>query len=77
MDYPDTFYHVLSRGNERRDISWDEKDYFRFLDTPGRMVERFDLEIHAYVLMKTHFHLLVHTGQLPFPETCLDGNKVG
>ena len=55
MNYPDTFYHVLSRGNERRDIFRDEKDYLRFLDTMGRMVERFNLEIHAYVLMKTHY----------------------
>jgi len=61
MDYPDTFYHVLSRGNESREIFRDEKDHLRFLDTLGRMVERFKLELHAYVLMKNHFHLLVHT----------------
>jgi REP element-mobilizing transposase RayT len=61
MDYPDTFYHVLSRGNERKEIFRDEKDHLRFLDTLGKMVKRFKLEIHAYVLMKNHFHLLVHT----------------
>jgi putative transposase len=61
MDYPDTFYHILSRGNERKRIFWDEKDRLRFLDTLGRMVERFQLEVHAYVLMDNHFHLLVHT----------------
>jgi hypothetical protein len=27
MDYPDTFYHVLSRGNERRKIFRDTEDY--------------------------------------------------
>jgi REP element-mobilizing transposase RayT len=61
MDYPDTFYHVLSRGNERKEIFRDEKDHLRFLDTLGKMVKRFKLEIHTYVLMKNHFHLLVHT----------------
>lgn len=61
MDYPDTFYHVLSRGNERKEIFRDEKDHLRFLDTLGKMVERSKLEVHAYVLMKNHFHLLVHT----------------
>jgi len=61
MDYPDTFYHILARGNERKEIFRDEKDYLRFLDTLGKMVERFKLEVHAYVLMKNHFHLLVHT----------------
>ncbi len=61
MDYPDTFYHVLSRGNERKEIFWDEKDFLRFLDILGKMAERFKLEVHGYVLMKNHFHLLVHT----------------
>jgi putative transposase len=61
MDYPDAFYHVLSRGNERKEIFRDERDYLRFLDTLGKMVDRFKLEVHAYVLMKNHFHLLVHT----------------
>ena len=61
MDYPDTFYHVLSRGNEKRDIFYDEKDYLKFLDTLGKMVERFKLEVHAYVLMRNHYHLLLHT----------------
>jgi REP element-mobilizing transposase RayT len=61
MDYPDAFYHVLSRRNERKKIFWDEKDRLKFLDILGKMVERFELEIHAYVLMRNHFHLLVHT----------------
>ena len=63
MDYPDTFYHVLSRGNERRDIFRDEKDYRMFLDLVGKMVDRFHLEVHAYVLMGNHYHLLVRTRQ--------------
>lgn len=61
MAYPDTFYHVLSRGNERRDIFSDDKDYLKFLETLERMVERYQLEVHAYVLMKNHYHLLVRT----------------
>jgi len=61
LDYPDTFYHVLSRGNERREIFYNEKDYFRFLDILGKMVERFKVEVHAYVLMKNHYHLLIRT----------------
>lgn len=61
MDYPKTFYHVLSRGNEKRDIFYDEKDYLRFLDVLKKTVERFKLEVHAYVLMKNHYHLLIRT----------------
>jgi len=61
MDYPSTFYHVLSRGNEKKEIFRDDKDYLKFLDTLGTMVERFKLEIHAYVLMENHYHLLIRT----------------
>jgi putative transposase len=61
LDYPDTFYHVLSRGNEKREIFRDEKDYLRFLEGMGQMAGRFHLEIHAYVLMSNHYHLLLHT----------------
>jgi putative transposase len=61
MEFPDTFYHVLSRGNERRDIFYDEEDYRKFLDVLRRMVERFALEVHTYVLMRNHYHLLVRT----------------
>ena len=61
MDYPDTFYHVLSRGNEKKDIYWDKEDYLKFLALLGKMVGRFHLEIHAYVLMPNHYHLLIRT----------------
>ncbi len=61
MDYPDTFYHVLSRGNERRAIFRDKQDYEKFIDLISRMVERFDLDVHAYVLMNNHYHLLLRT----------------
>lgn len=61
LDYPWTLYHVLSRGNEKREIFREEKDYLKFLDTLGTMVERFKLEVHAYVLMKNHYHLLIRT----------------
>jgi len=59
LEYPETFYHILSRGNEKRDIFYDKEDYLRFLDVLEKTVERFKLEIHAYVLMKNHYHLLV------------------
>ena len=49
LDYPETFYHVLSRGNEKREIFYGDLDYVQFLTILGRMVERFGLEVHARV----------------------------
>jgi REP element-mobilizing transposase RayT len=61
LDYPDTFYHVLSRGNEKRDIYKDDGDYQKFLHLLKGMVDRFQVQVHAYVLMKNHYHLLMKT----------------
>ena len=61
IEYEGAFYHVLSRGNEKRDIVLDDKDRVLFLETLGRMSDRFDTQIFAYVLMNNHYHLLLGT----------------
>ena len=50
LDYADIYYHVLSRGNERRDIFIEKDDYLKFLDLLAAMTDRFKIDIHAYVL---------------------------
>ena len=59
IEYPDTFYHVRSRGNEHRPIYYDTDDYVKFLELLGKTAEKFHVEIHAYVLMANHYHLLL------------------
>ncbi len=61
LDYPDTFYHILSRGNERREIFRGKEDYQKFTQLLERLIEKFGVEIHAYVLMSNHYHLIVRT----------------
>jgi len=63
IDQPDTFYHVVNRGNERRAVFRDDADYQGFLDRLGRCCERFEIDCFAYVLMGNHYHLLVKTRQ--------------
>ncbi len=63
LAYPDTYYHVLSRGNEQRPIFKTDKDYAKFLELLEKTTVKFHLEIHAYVLMRNHYHLLVKTTQ--------------
>jgi putative transposase len=63
IDYPDTFYHVLSRGNEKRPIYYEPEDYLKFQELLGKTAEKFHVEIHAYVLMANHYHLLIRTRQ--------------
>ena len=42
---------MLLRGNERSDIFLNDKDRTSLLDAVGEMLERFDNDIFAYVLM--------------------------
>jgi REP element-mobilizing transposase RayT len=61
IEYEGALYHLLSRGNEGRDIFINDKDRVVFLDTIGEMSERFEIDVFAYVLMGNHYHLLART----------------
>lgn len=61
IEYPGAWYHVTSRGNERREIFRDDRDRKRFLEALKESIERFRVEVHCYVLMFNHFHLLLKT----------------
>jgi len=58
IEYEGAFYHILSRGNEGKDILGDDSDRKIFLDTVAEMSERFEMNVFAYVLMSidTFFH---------------------
>ena len=51
----------MSRGNEQREIFYEETDRFVFLKVLGEMSQRFGVDIFAYVLMANHYHLLIRT----------------
>jgi len=61
IEFENAFYHVMSRGNTRSRIFKDDKDKLRFLDILMKTHEKYGIVIHAYCLMKNHFHLLVET----------------
>lgn len=51
-------HHVIQRGNNRQAIFSSSVDYQTLLDLLGENAKKFDVAIHAYVLMGNHFHLL-------------------
>ena len=61
IEFEGALYHILSRGNEQRDIFLEDDDRNCFLDVLGEMSERFAVDIFAYVLMDNHYHLLLRT----------------
>jgi len=61
IQYPDAFYHVTCRGNERKEIFRDQEDRNTFLKLLARSLDVFEVNLLAYALMPNHFHLLVCT----------------
>jgi len=51
--------HVIQRGNNREVIFVSDDDYGFYLEKLGDACVRFDCELHAYVLMTNHVHLLI------------------
>lgn len=56
---PELPQHVIQRGNNRQRILYDEEDYWFIWEKLMSAAEKFDCSVHAYVLMPTHFHLLL------------------
>ena len=63
IQYPGAIYHVLSRGDRREDIFHDDVDRQDFLKTLAEACQKTGFEVHAYCLMRHHFHLVVETPQ--------------
>ena len=61
IQYPGAFYHVTSRGNERKAIFKSNRDRTKFLSYLESASERYDAVIHVYCLMDNHYHLLLET----------------
>jgi putative transposase len=57
-DRAGAWYHLTSRGNERRAIYRDDRDRQHFLELLPRWSERFRLRLHVFGLMDNHYHLL-------------------
>ena len=55
---PNVPVHVVQRGNNRDPIFYDESDYQSYLEWLDRGAKACDCQIHAYVLMTNHVHIL-------------------
>jgi putative transposase len=56
-----TVYHVMARGEGGKDVFTDEADCEAWLERMGRACTKHGWRVHAWVLMKNHFHVLLET----------------
>ena len=61
IQYEGAIYHVMSRGDRREDIVHNSADRELWVKTFGEASAKCDWEVHAYCLMRNHFHLVVET----------------
>ena len=58
LTLPGLPHHIIQRGNNRQAIFATAADYQYLLDQLQEQAARWEVQIHAYVLMGNHFHLL-------------------
>jgi REP element-mobilizing transposase RayT len=75
IEYPGAVYHVMNRGQSRRNIFLEDSGRQSFLDLLGEIVRLWKVEISAYCLLDNHYHLLLSTpgGGLSRAMRHLDG----
>jgi putative transposase len=52
-------WHIIQRDNNRSVCFYADEDYQRYLQDLKEQANKYGCEIHAYVLMTNHVHLLL------------------
>jgi len=61
IEYPGAVYHVISRGNYRKELFQKQNTGEAFERCLFEAVDRCGWKLHAYVIMGNHFHLALET----------------
>lgn len=59
IEFPGANYYVSSRGLNDKLVFRDDEDRAVFLNVLAGVVERFDWLLHSYVMLDSHYHLVV------------------
>ncbi|HEX3806569.1 MAG TPA: transposase [Gaiellaceae bacterium] len=68
------YYHVVTRGNNKRSIFLDEDDRWFFCITVDRIALRYGWTVIAYCLMGNHYHLILSIGDKGLSDGMRDLN---
>ena len=53
------FYHILTRGNDRKKLFCSKHDYHYFLQIVHETLNKHPIRIYHYCLMKNHVHFVI------------------
>ena len=60
IEFAGAVYHIISRGNYRKDLFVNPKTAEAFEKAIFEVTERCGWKLYAYVIMSNHYHLVVH-----------------
>lgn len=63
IEFPSAHYYVTSRGMNDKAVFRDTEDRAVFLNVLSGVVERFGWLVHSYVLLDSHYHLVLECPQ--------------
>lgn len=55
---PDACYHIITRGNQRQQVFFDNQDYKKYLLILRKYKRKFDFLLYGFCLMPNHIHLI-------------------
>lgn len=61
IQFPGAIYHVINRGNYRRDLFLSPAEAQAFLAAVREAQSLMGWRVHAYALMRNHYHLAIET----------------
>ena len=61
IEYEGALYHVINRGNYRADIFASDGAREAFEDCLWEACEKTGWRVHAYVIMRNHYHVALET----------------
>ncbi len=61
IEYPGAFYHVMAHGNGLQWIYKNNQNMRSFLKILADVKLKYNFLIHAFELMKNHYHILLET----------------
>lgn len=68
VHFPNAFYHVIVRGNQKQDVFLDQRDRRSYLLYLAEYKARFQFHLYAYVLMTNHVHMLIEVESTPLSK---------
>jgi putative transposase len=61
VQFPGAFYHITSRGNERKPVFRTDTDRKKFLGYLQSAHEKYGALVHCFCLLPNHYHLILET----------------